>query len=119
MKLFVTGASGFVGSHLVERLLRDYEVRAMIHYRSSPDLGNLQADCEIVKGDIRDERCVEAAVAGCDCVVHLAALVDVPYSSIAPRSYLETNLTGTIPVGLAQGGGDSPFTGLTKYQYRI
>jgi nucleoside-diphosphate-sugar epimerase len=94
MKVLISGATGFIGSHLVERFLWDYEVRAMAHYRSSPDLGNLKADCEVVRGDIRDERFVENAVAGCNLVVHLAALVDVPYSFVAPRSYLETNCLG-------------------------
>ncbi len=70
----------------------------MAHYRSSSDLGNLTADCEVVRGDIRDERCVENAISGCDCVVHLAALIDVPYSSVAPRSYLDTNLGGVFNI---------------------
>jgi nucleoside-diphosphate-sugar epimerase len=99
MKILCTGATGFVGSHLVEALLSSgHEVRAMAHYRSSPDLGNLYAACEVVRGDIRDGPFVSNAAKGMDVVFHLAALVDVPYSYEAPQSYLETNLMGTFNV---------------------
>jgi nucleoside-diphosphate-sugar epimerase len=97
--ILVTGATGFIGSHLVETLqAAGYEVRAMAHYRSSPDLGNLTADCEVVRGDIRDERFVDDAVAGCELVIHLAALVDVGLSFRTPRSYLDTNVGGCLNI---------------------
>jgi NAD dependent epimerase/dehydratase len=93
----VTGAEGFIGSTLA-RLLRaeGAEVRAFAHYKPYGDKGNLAGlDVPVISGDIRDAGRVLDAVAGCDVVFHLAALVGIPYSYQAPESYVATNVTGT------------------------
>lgn len=105
-RVLVTGAGGFIGSHLVSELLdQGAEVRAFLHYNSRNDIGNLkyltkpQFDClELVMGNIEDADCVSSAVKGCECVFHLAALIGIPYSYVAPRSYVATNTIGTLNV---------------------
>ncbi len=103
--ILVTGADGFIGSHLVERLLRDgHAVRALVYYnsfgswgwldRTKLDLGKL----EVVPADIRDADCVRSAVRGASAVLHLAALIGIPYSYRAPTSYVQTNVVGTLNV---------------------
>jgi NAD dependent epimerase/dehydratase len=98
-KVFVTGGEGFIGSHLVERLLREgAEVRALVHYTPSGRLGWLeghQDDVEIMQGDVRDGSRVRRAVDGREVVFHLAALIGIPYSYEAPESYVQTNVVGT------------------------
>ncbi len=102
----VTGASGFIGSHLTERLVREgARVRAYVHYRSSANLSNLEfldrdvlRSIEIVKGDVTDPFSVKKAVQGADTVFHLAALIGIPYSYHAPQSYVNTNVIGTLNV---------------------
>jgi nucleoside-diphosphate-sugar epimerase len=95
----VTGGEGFIGSHLVERLLREgAEVRALVHYSPSGRVGWLegrQDDVDIVQGDVRDGSRVRRAVEGRDVVFHLAALIGIPYSYEAPESYVQTNIVGT------------------------
>lgn len=106
-KVLVTGAGGFVGSHLVERLLLSgAKVRAFVHYNSRGSWGHLDRSpialdhdgLEVVAGDIRDPFMMRSAVADCDVVFHLAALIAIPFSYIAPQSYVETNITGTLNV---------------------
>jgi dTDP-glucose 4,6-dehydratase len=102
----VTGAAGFIGSHLVEELVRrGYDVRAMVRYNSRGSLGNLDyvdpdllAGVEIVRGDIRDVEFVGRAVADREVVFHLAASISIPYSYSNPREVVETNVTGTLNV---------------------
>ncbi|WP_031517524.1 SDR family NAD(P)-dependent oxidoreductase [Streptomyces sp. NRRL F-5123] len=102
----VTGAEGFIGSHLVEALVAaGRPVRAMVQYNSFSSHGwldDLPADArdsvEVVMGDVRDPGSVRELVAGCDTVYHLAALIAIPYSYRAPRSYVDTNVTGTLNV---------------------
>jgi NAD dependent epimerase/dehydratase len=104
--VLVTGAAGFIGSHLVEMLVREgYRVRAFVHYNSQGKWHHLEdvADeireaLEIVPGDIADAGSVSKAVAGCDWVFHLAALIGIPYSYLAPSSYVQTNVIGTLNV---------------------
>jgi dTDP-glucose 4,6-dehydratase len=104
MKVLVTGADGFIGSHVVEELLaRGVEVRAFVMYNSFNSWGWLdripavsRADIEVVAGDIRDRDCVRSAVRGCGGVLHLAALIAIPFSYIAPEAYLDTNVKGTL-----------------------
>jgi len=106
MKALVTGADGFIGSHLVEMLLTaGVEVRAFCIYNSQGELGwldilpdTLKKNVEIVLGDIRDPLCVYNAVKGCDEIYHLAALIAIPYSYTAPSSYVETNIIGTLNI---------------------
>lgn len=105
-KVLVTGAGGFIGSHLVSALVdAGANVRAMVRYNSLNNhgqLGSLSAEArdavEAVRGDIRDARFVRSSVAGCDVVFHLAALITIPYSYVAPGSYVDTNVTGTLNV---------------------
>src|SRR5262245_27621034 len=105
-RILVTGAGGFIGSHLTEALVRaGASVRGMVRYNGRGELGqigSLPADVrdvvEVVLGDIRDRSGVRKAVEGCDMVFHLAALIGIPYSYAAPQSYVETNITGTLNV---------------------
>jgi NDP-hexose 4,6-dehydratase len=102
----VTGADGFIGSHLVEALVADgVRVRAMTLYNSFDSWGWLDtlpaetlAEVEVIAGDVRDARATAEFVEGVDVVYHLAALIAIPYSYRAPRSYLETNAIGTMNV---------------------
>jgi NAD dependent epimerase/dehydratase len=106
MKVLVTGAGGFIGSHVVQLLLeRMHPVRALVHYNSLGRWGHLerianqaQPLLEVVPGDVADGRSVEEAIAGCDCVLHLAALIGIPYSYRAPESYVTANIRGTLNV---------------------
>jgi NAD dependent epimerase/dehydratase len=115
-RVLVTGAAGFIGSHLVQRLLAlGAKVRAMVHYRADPSLHNLiyfaqdeMANVEVIKGNIEDPYFVRWAVGGCDGVFHLAALIDIPYSYIAPASYVATNVQGTLNVLEACRGEGTP-----------
>lgn len=105
-KILVTGADGFIGSHLVEALMSaGHDVRAMCLYNSNGSWGWLdtlastaKSDLEVVLGDIRDPLCVRQAMLGCDQVFHLAALIAIPYSYVAPASYVDTNVHGTLNV---------------------
>lgn len=104
--VLVTGAGGFIGSHLTEELLRrGARVRAMVHYNGAGRWGWLdEADpalmrrCEVVAGDVTDPFFVREAVAGRRTVFHLAALIAIPYSYRAPASYVQTNVVGTLNV---------------------
>lgn len=104
MKVFVTGAGGFIGSHLCEAL-RDagHDVTGLARYRSQDCFGWLDEvnDVNKVRGDIRDAEQMVAMIRGHDVVFHLAALGSIPYSYDTPRSYIETNVTGTLNVLLA------------------
>ncbi|MBW3599369.1 MAG: GDP-mannose 4,6-dehydratase [Planctomycetes bacterium] len=103
-RVLVTGAGGFIGSHLTERLVElGADVRALIHYNSAARWGWLDESplkdvMEVVAGDIRDAGSVRCAMEGREVVFHLAALIAIPYSYIAPASYVETNVTGTLNV---------------------
>jgi dTDP-glucose 4,6-dehydratase len=105
-RVLVTGADGFIGSHLVERLVREgYAVRAFVHYHSLGARGWLDhaasdviRDVDVVAGDIRDPHSVRRAVHDCDVVLHLAALIGIPYSYHSPDSYVDTNVKGTLNV---------------------
>lgn len=103
-RVLVTGADGFIGSHLAERLARDgADVRAFCLYNSQGTAGwlersELRDEMELRLGDIRDGRFVEAACEGIEIVFHLAALIAIPYSYVAPESFYETNVRGTMNV---------------------
>ncbi len=105
-RVLVTGAGGFIGSHLCEALVSaGAEVTAMIHYSSRSDWGNLELlspehrqSLNVVSGDIQDSDFVMRQVNGQAVVFHLAALIGIPYSYVAPRSYLRTNIEGTLNV---------------------
>src|ERR1051325_4170569 len=102
--VLVTGAGGFIGSHLTEGLLaRGATTRALIHYNSSSSWGWLEEsptkdEIEVFQGDIRDPDSLQSAINGCDVVFHLAALIAIPYSYQAPLSYVRTNVEGTLNV---------------------
>ncbi len=99
MKILVTGAGGFIGSHVVERLLHDgYEVRAFVHYNSQDRWGwleDIDGDFEVFKGDVRDFESTLKALKGVGIVFHLAALIGIPYSYETPVAYIKTNIEGT------------------------
>lgn len=103
-KVLVTGAGGFIGSHLAEELTRaGAKVRAMVHYNSAGrrgwlDSSSLRNDMEFVAGDITDSGSVSSAMHDRDTVFHLAALIAIPYSYIAPASYVQTNIVGTLNI---------------------
>ena len=102
----VTGADGFIGSHLVELLVETgAKVRATVFYNSWNDIGwlrdiptHVRQEVEIFPFDVRDAERVVQAVASCDYVFHLSSLVAIPYSYVAPRSYVETNILGALNV---------------------
>lgn len=96
-RVVVTGAEGFIGSHLVEQLLADgAEVKAFCHYNPNADRGWLRGvDVETIFGDIRDQERVFDAIEGSEVVFHLAALIGIPYSYEAPESYVQTNVWGS------------------------
>jgi NAD dependent epimerase/dehydratase len=106
VKLLVTGAGGFIGSHLTELLVRDgHDVRAMVIYDSLDSRGwlevlpaDVQAAIEVVSGDIRDANFVRTVMQQRDAVLNLAALIAIPYSYVAPESYVQTNVIGTLNV---------------------
>lgn len=105
-RILVTGAAGFIGSHLTEHLLRQgHEVRAFVRYNSSNSWGwldtlprELKTGMDVFAGDIRDPNGVRQAVKGCDVVLHLAALIAIPYSYHSPDTYVDTNIKGTLNV---------------------
>ncbi len=105
-RILVTGADGFIGSHLAEELVRrGYDVRAFVYYNSFNSWGWLDHSDESVKdsidifaGDIRDPYGVRTAMKGCDVVLHLAALIAIPYSYHSPDTYVDTNIKGTLNV---------------------
>jgi len=105
-KILVTGADGFIGSHLVEALVRKgYDVRAFVLYNSFNSWGwldhiekRIQDEIEIFSGDIRDPFGVREAMKGCDSALHLAALIAIPYSYHSPATYVATNVQGTLNV---------------------
>ena len=105
-RLLVTGADGFIGSHLVERLVRlGFQVRAFVYYNAFNSNGwldhadpELQGAFEVFAGDVRDPNGVRTAMQGCDSVLHLAALIAIPFSYHSPDSYVDTNIKGTLNV---------------------
>ncbi len=107
--VLVTGAGGFIGSHLTERLVADgAKVRAFVRYTARSDIGYLRlappeirSQIEFVFGDLRDEHAVVEAMRGVDVVFHLGALIAIPYSYVHPREVVETNVMGTLNVLMA------------------
>lgn len=103
-KALITGADGFIGSHLTELLVRsDYEVKALSQYNSFNYWGWLEdVDCldqiEVLTGDVRDPHYCKHITKGIDVIFHLAALISIPYSYIAPDSYVDTNIKGTLNI---------------------
>lgn len=107
--VLVTGAGGFIGSHLTERLIREGAwVRAFVRYNSRHDIGllallpaELLSEVEVIAGDLRDSEAVRQAVRGVEIVFHLGALIAIPYSYRHPREVVETNILGTLNVLMA------------------
>ena len=105
-RVLITGADGFIGSHLTERLVRrGCDVRAFVQYNSLGSWGwldestaEIRRNLDVFAGDIRDPHGVRAAMTGCDIVLHLAALIAIPYSYHSPQTYVETNVLGTLNV---------------------
>lgn len=105
-KVLVTGADGFIGSHLTEALVRrGYSVRAFTLYNSFNSWGwldycadDVKGEFEVFSGDIRDPHGIKEAMRGCDAVLHLAALIAIPYSYHSPDTYVDTNIKGTLNV---------------------
>jgi NAD dependent epimerase/dehydratase len=106
LTVLVTGADGFIGSHLTESLIRaGYSVRAFVMYNSFNSWGwldhasaEIKMNIEVFAGDIRDPHGVNEAMRGCDAVIHLAALIAIPYSYHSPDTYVDTNVKGTLNV---------------------
>lgn len=105
-RILVTGADGFIGSHLTEMLVRDgYDVRAFVMYNSFNSWGwldrapmDVAGHFDVFSGDIRDPHGIEEAMKGIDIVLHLAALIAIPFSYHSPDAYVQTNVTGTLNV---------------------
>src|SRR5262245_10213963 len=105
-KLLVTGADGFIGSHLTEALVRaGYDVRAFVLYNSFNSWGwldecaaDVRGQFEVFAGDVRDPNGVRTAMQGREGVLHLAALIGIPYSYHSPDTYVDTNVKGTLNI---------------------
>lgn len=105
-RVLVTGAAGFIGSHLVEALAgQGAAVRALVHYNAQHSIGNLRflaSDkldrVQMIFGDLGDGEFVKRAADGCEIIFHLGALIAIPHSYLAPRSFVDTNVTGTINI---------------------
>ncbi len=105
-KILVTGADGFIGSHLTEMLIKSgYDVRAFVLYNSFNSWGwldhapkDIRDDLDVFAGDIRDPHGVRTAMEGCDVVLHLASLIAIPYSYHSPDTYIDTNVKGTLNI---------------------
>lgn len=105
-KILITGSDGFIGSHLTEFLVRSgYDVRAFVYYNSFNSWGwldeapnEIKESLDVFSGDIRDSNGVRNAMKGCDAVLHLAALIAIPYSYHSPETYIDTNIKGTLNV---------------------
>ena len=104
MKILITGSEGFIGSHLTEKLVKlGFNVKAFVLYNSFNSLGWLDhcdpkviKNLEIFTGDIRDSHGVKEAIKDCDTIIHLAALIAIPYSYHSPETYIDTNIKGTL-----------------------
>ena len=104
--VLVTGAGGFIGSHLTELLVKKGEkVRAFVHYNSNNSWGwidtlpeDIKENIEVFSGDIRDAYGVKEAMKGCEAVFHLAALIAIPFSYHSPETYVDTNIKGTLNI---------------------
>jgi NAD dependent epimerase/dehydratase len=100
-KILITGAAGFIGSHLTDFLVKEgFQVKAFVRYNSKNSWGWLDEskyidNIEVITGDIRDYDSVYKAMTGCDTVFHLSALIGIPYSYISPLAYIKTNIEGT------------------------
>lgn len=105
-KILVTGADGFIGSHLTEELVKKgYKVKAFVYYNSFNTWGwldtlpaSIMEKIEVFQGDIRDPHGVKEAMKGCDAVFHLAALISIPFSYHSPDAYVDTNIKGTLNI---------------------
>lgn len=103
-KILVTGAGGFIGSHIVEKLIEQgAQVKAFVRYNSKNNWGwlehsSIRNEIEVVTGDIRDYDSVLSAAKNCDEIYHLAALIGIPYSYVSPLAYIKTNIEGTYNV---------------------
>lgn len=105
-KILITGADGFIGSHLTEKLVRrGFRVRAFVYYNSFNSWGwldtlsvEVKQHIEVFSGDIRDPHGIKEAMKGCDVVFHLAALIAIPYSYHSPDTYIDTNIKGTLNI---------------------
>ena len=105
-KILITGADGFIGSHLTEQLVvRGFDVRAFVYYNSQNSWGwlddtekKIKSQIEVVAGDIRDYECVNSAMQGCDYIFNLASLIGIPYSYKSPSSYIDTNIKGIMNI---------------------
>jgi NAD dependent epimerase/dehydratase len=105
-KILVTGADGFIGSHLTEVLVRaGYDIRAFVMYNSFNSWGwldhcadDVRGKFEVFAGDVRDHSGVHQAMKNCDAVLHLAALISIPYSYHSPDTYVDTNIKGTLNI---------------------